>query len=799
MTGYWSLIVPEASKNYLPNPSAEVDATGFTGYASGTAAGTRTRSTAWATRGIYGYYLEKTGGGASDHWGISQNCNDPSDFIAGTFATFSVDLYVPSGTTVTIQITINAPAPQTQTLQIVGPAEGRYEVSRANSLAPASSVVAYVYISSATGSCYVDGWQVEKKSYATTYLDGDLEGCYWDGKVHGSTSQRKATTRSGGRVRNLSDYDISVSESVGDGMVPLGLLSEQLPLGAGTLFRGINIPERQLNLMLFYQGTSRANLHAVRRTLLDLLKPDLVPQNQPILLRYSGGAEELQTQVRYADGLNKNAFDGFSENPAVRLVANDPFWYKEAGTVQALTTDSTISVYYLAAKIRGQWQGFTSSLGARVRTLLRHLDGKLWIGGDFTNGAGIAAADYIMTYENGTYAALGTGANGNVLCMAMAANGDVYVGGQFTAMGGVANTAYIAKWDYSAGAWVSVGNANGNVVALAVAPDGTVYAAGEFTTIGGVACTRIAKWNGSAWSAMGTGANGKVNALAVTKDGSVYLGGNFTAVGGVSNTAYVARWDGSAWNALGTGANGNVQSLSAAPNGDLILGGSFTTLSGETIPYIGRWNGTSFAGLGTGMDNTVFSVHATEDGRVFAGGTFVTAGGISNVNCFAEWNGYTWSHSDIRFTTGGGFQVDAIETYEDNIYLGCAVTDTPYVSSINTVSHDGSTTAYPVITIIAGNNPTYVRWLKNETSGATMWLNYTLQPEEKLVLDFRPGNRSVRSSVHGLLWSGVLRNSKFGDFNLLSGDNSIALMCYDLYAGNPVAVCQWNETYWSAD
>ena len=41
----------------------------------------------------------------------------------------------------------------------------------------------------------------------------------------------------------------------------------------------------------------------------------------------------------------------------------------------------------------------------------------------------------------------------------------------------------------------------------------------------------IAKWNGTAWSALGTGVNGFVYALAVAGT-DVYAGGFFTTAGG---------------------------------------------------------------------------------------------------------------------------------------------------------------------------------------------------------------------------------------------------------------------------
>ena len=52
-------------------------------------------------------------------------------------------------------------------------------------------------------------------------------------------------------------------------------------------------------------------------------------------------------------------------------------------------------------------------------------------------------------------------------------------------------------------------------------PDGAgpqpavLVAGGDFTTAGGVSASRIARWNGTAWSPLGTGMNNAVEALAV--------------------------------------------------------------------------------------------------------------------------------------------------------------------------------------------------------------------------------------------------------------------------------------------
>ena len=115
----------------------------------------------------------------------------------------------------------------------------------------------------------------------------------------------------------------------------------------------------------------------------------------------------------------------------------------------------------------------------------------------------------------------------------------LYAGGDFTTAGGVAANR-IAKWDGSS--WSALGQRDERlrVHALAVFDDGSgpaLYAGGDFTTAGGVAANRIAKWDGTSWSALGQRDwTARVCALAVFDDGSgpaLYAGGDFTTAGGV--------------------------------------------------------------------------------------------------------------------------------------------------------------------------------------------------------------------------------------------------------------------------
>src|SRR5690606_15498213 len=100
--------------------------------------------------------------------------------------------------------------------------------------------------------------------------------------------------------------------------------------------------------------------------------------------------------------------------------------------------------------------------------------------------------------------------------------------------------------------------------ALAIYNDGTgetLYAGGAFTLAGGVAVSRIAKWDGAAWSDVGGGLNSTVNTLAVY-NGELYAGGLFT-IAGVASVNRVARWNGTTWSDVAAGVNNTVNAMAA--------------------------------------------------------------------------------------------------------------------------------------------------------------------------------------------------------------------------------------------
>jgi hypothetical protein len=316
----------------------------------------------------------------------------------------------------------------------------------------------------------------------------------------------------------------------------------------------------------------------------------------------------------------------------------------------------------------------------------------LYAGGSFTTAGG-GAAKYIAQWNGSSWSALGSGINGGVYAVAVS-GGTLYAGGNFTTAGGIAAT-NIAQW--SGSNWSALGSGMGGspnpylyaptVYALAVS-GGTLYAGGLFTTAGGIPANYIAQWNGSSWSALGSGMNFYVSALAVS-GGTLYAGGYFTTAGG-SAANYIAQWNGSSWSALGSGINNGYYAASvdalAVSGGTLYAGGWFTTAGGIPANSIAQWNGSSWSALGSGMDNYVYAL-AVSGGTLYAGGFFSMAGG-SAANQIAQWNGSNWSALGSGMNNGG--YVETLAVSGGTLYAGGEFTTAGGGAATNIAQWNGS-------------------------------------------------------------------------------------------------------------
>jgi hypothetical protein len=188
-----------------------------------------------------------------------------------------------------------------------------------------------------------------------------------------------------------------------------------------------------------------------------------------------------------------------------------------------------------------------------------------------------------------------------------------------------------------------MGGSQGQVMAL-TSYNGELYAGGFFSTAGGVTANRLAKWNGSSWSAVGSGVSGIVYALG-THNGSLVIGGLFSAAGGVPANA-IAMYDGANFSALGSGCSGGFYPYVFSVlsyNGELYSAGFYTIAGGVTVNGIAKWNGSAWSGFNGGFyagGSNAFGAYGIciFNNSLVATGIFNTAGGVG-VGNIAKWDG----------------------------------------------------------------------------------------------------------------------------------------------------------------
>ena len=328
------------------------------------------------------------------------------------------------------------------------------------------------------------------------------------------------------------------------------------------------------------------------------------------------------------------------------------------------------------------------------------------LGGSFA-AAGTAAANRIATYDpaTGAWGTLGAGMDGNISALAVLPNGNLVAGGNFSTAGGV--TAFgLARWNGVA--WTQLGgNATSNggaasVSALVTMPNGDLVAAGNFNAIGGVPVSRIARWNGTTWSAMGPAVFTSISALAALPNGDVVACGQVT-VGGFFSNSLISRWDGSAWTALGGTPNGYVGPIAVLPNGDVVVCGNFTAIGSVAASRIARWNGATWQPLGSGVPVAAGYSEATSatvlpNGDLVAAGGFVVGPTGYNEHVVARWTGSNWQALGGAFAGNTGASAAALRALPNGDLLAAGGFDSVGgVAAANLARWNGSAWA-PVAT-----------------------------------------------------------------------------------------------------
>ena len=425
------------------------------------------------------------------------------------------------------------------------------------------------------------------------------------------------------------------------------------------------------------------------------------------LFNDAAGIAQADNLVRWdganwsAVGSNSAGTDGaLALDDQVSAIAMNGNALYVGGSFANAAADATADNIALAV-VPGPWAavGSTPPNGTVYAALVLGTD--LYIGGSFTNLAGIATADYVARWNGTSWNALGSNGAGNgalnAAVRALAPAGgtvSVYVGGDFSNAAGIATADYLAKWNGTT--WSGLGSfkgtdgaLNGEVYAMTVM-GADLYVGGNFTNTAGIATADwVSRWTGSAWAAMGSNGSGngalslQVFALA-SSNGSVYVGGQFLNAAGIAAADYIAKWTlaGNTWSALGSNGSGNgalnsrVAAL-AMSGSSLYVGGYFTNAGKlAAADFVARWTGSAWAAVGSvaagGALNGPVVALAVAGSNVFAAGPFSNAGGVAAADNVARWTGSAWQALGSNGSGDGavGGTTDALAADKRGVVLG---------------------------------------------------------------------------------------------------------------------------------
>ena len=257
-----------------------------------------------------------------------------------------------------------------------------------------------------------------------------------------------------------------------------------------------------------------------------------------------------------------------------------------------------------------------------------------------------------LTTTRAQWVAVGSGMDMYVHASAVY-NDELYASGNFEHADGNLCLG-IARWNGSAWSDVSGGFQTGalsHVVSALIEFNGELIAGGWVDSVAGMPIQKVARWNGSTWSPMGT------DCLINTPRGFAIHNGELYMCGQGSGALFprcVQKWNGTNWVSIENNA-GSVEVYSLASyNGELYASGAFANFDGATVNGIARWNGTSWSDVGGGIPGITFTdivrPLVVYNGKLYAGGHFL-AMGSATVNDIAAWDGTSWS--DVGGGVGG--------------------------------------------------------------------------------------------------------------------------------------------------
>lgn len=810
--GYWKIIKPAATTNYISNPRG-----GTAAYWSVDSDSTVAKSYDYGRFGVYSIKAVYGTAVSPPYVAYTETVALPAGNYVFSVYLLSDDVY--SGDIIVLENGSTQLADVSFALS-----SGRWQrIEVPFTISTTSTSMVFRIRGTAGGTLYIDGLQLEV-SPMTTYVDGDETEGQWVGEYHDSHSYRLLTdTTEGGQVLDFADdLSINIYQWTGVGMPDTETAMTKSPTMVGAAWWQTRVKEREFVLIGLISATSLPSRHSIRDGLAYILG-GVLKIGATVTLVYSGSGQDVYIRAIYEGGFGLNQTEGRVEQFALRFLMPQVLMTEDNEQQAALTLPGSSTAYYAVARLDGKWTDLLQSTDLPIYGLRRGPDGLIYAFGEFTslvdNLGFTITTDHLAVYNPATdmWARVGDGLDDITRGVMWSPDGTMYFWGDFVQNSSATLT--LNRFGYYDGVYHSMDDGFDAPVVDAKYN----YATGEIVAVGNfdkansgtadeIETGPIARWTGAKWETIApSGAypgswDSTISTLQIDASGNIYIGGYFTLLpataGGTKAAYHVAYNDGTDWYALGNGFDDNVYILVFAPTGELYAGGKFRYASDGTtlMRSLARWTGSRWEETpDQGIDNEVWWLDFDSADNLWLGGIIYRAGTISTTDGVALFNGTTFVPVDIAFKSYASVSIrtkvwDIFVDDWDNVWLALSRAEGAWTPIITTITNQASTPVVPTLYI---KGPLALKQLTNWTTGQHLYFDILVADGEWLEVDI--ANGIVTSSTRGRINNAILAGSDIAHWVLHPGTNKVTGWGTSWDSVKTKMILHWAVQHYSAD
>lgn len=273
--------------------------------------------------------------------GAGFHCFYESTLAATDWWSFSFDCLIIKGGIVEITFTdtLDTVVYASRIFHSTGPYWQRDECYLTGMVPPGFFRIKARRIDDGAGAWYVDGLQLERKVWPTSFIQGvrphwymGESDQYWEGSPFYSRATRGHLDRSGGRLVRFKDAGLMVTGLIGLGESPVQHVTNPYAILPGTYHQRSRRRQRQFAIQGSFQTRSLVELMERRSTLRQILNVMRDFDDNPLVMRVQMEDDdgkligrEFDIHCRYISGLEGNVVSDYGEDVRIVFAADDPY------------------------------------------------------------------------------------------------------------------------------------------------------------------------------------------------------------------------------------------------------------------------------------------------------------------------------------------------------------------------------------------------------------------------------------------------------------------------------------------